>query len=123
MMLAGSKPLAVFSDAYSSTLEHCWFPERAFSLYVESGVFVRRDYVELAAQPLRGAGMRVLLFARPAEEWRIDAYISMRCAAAKSGWSEGFERLEGSLLGYEEWQTDAFLQLSKQRLSASAKLS
>jgi hypothetical protein len=34
----------------------------------------------------------------------------MLAAAAKAGWNEGFERLEGSLLGYEEWQTDLHLE-------------
>jgi hypothetical protein len=29
--------------------------------------------------------------------------------AAKANWNEGLERLEGTLLGYEEWQDDAFL--------------
>jgi len=48
--------------------------------------------------------------ARPTEAWRIDAYIMMMAAAAKAGWSEGFERLGGSLLGYEEWQTGLHLE-------------
>jgi len=43
----------------------------------------------------------------------------LRAAAAKSGWSEGFERLEGALLGYEEWQTDA--HLNRLRRGAHAK--
>ena len=30
--------------------------------------------------------------------------------AAKCGWSEGFERVQGSLLGYEEWQNDIFIE-------------
>jgi hypothetical protein len=34
--------------------------------------------------------------ARPTEAWRIDAYIMMMAAAAKAGWSEGFERLGGA---------------------------
>lgn len=32
-------------------------------------------------------------------------------AASKSGWSEGFERMHGSLLGYEDWQNDAHIAL------------
>jgi hypothetical protein len=53
------------------------------------------------------------------EAWRIDAYIIMMAAAAKAGWSEGFERLEGRLLGYEEWQTD--LHLERLRAGPHAK--
>jgi hypothetical protein len=30
--------------------------------------------------------------------------------AAKSGWNEGFERMQGSLLGYEDWQNDIFIE-------------
>jgi hypothetical protein len=64
-------------------------------------------------------GTRHLFYARPSEAWRIDAYIMMMAAAVKSGWSEGFERLEGSLLGYEEWQTDVHLE--RLRTSPHAK--
>jgi hypothetical protein len=39
----------------------------------------------------------------------------MLSVAAKTGWSEGFERLEGKLLGYKDWQTDIHLE----RLRAS----
>jgi hypothetical protein len=55
-------------------------------------------------------GIRHVFYAKSTVAWRIDAYIMMMAAAAKAGWSEGFERLEGSLLGYEEWQTDLHLE-------------
>jgi hypothetical protein len=64
-------------------------------------------------------GVRHVFYARPSEAWRIDAYIMMLAAAAKVGWSEGFERLEDSLLGYEEWQTD--LHLERLRAGPHAK--
>ena len=85
-----------------------------------AGKFVTREFVG----PLQGPpptdrsemlGIRRLFYARPSEAWRIDAYIMMITAAAKAGWSEGLERLEGSLLGYEEWQTD--LELERLRVS------
>jgi len=56
-----------------------------------------------------------VFYARPTEEWRIDVFIAMLSVAAKTGWSEGLERLEGKLLGYEDWQTDIYLE----RLRAS----
>jgi hypothetical protein len=28
----------------------------------------------------------------------------------KSGWNEGFERLEGALLGYENWENDYHIE-------------
>ncbi len=76
------------------------FVLRAFEPYVQSGKFVKRDYGRLWH----------VFYALPAEERRIDAFIAMLSVAAKTVWSEGFERLEGKLLGYEEWQTDIHLE-------------
>jgi hypothetical protein len=85
---------------------------------------VTREFVELLreAPPIdhpEVLGIRHVFYAHPSEAWRIDAYIMMLAAAAKAGWSEGFERLEGSSLGYEEWQTD--LHLERLRASPHAK--
>ena len=44
--------------------------------------------------------------------WRIDAFILLDHAAARSGWNETATRLEGALLGYEHWQTEEFLKAS-----------
>jgi hypothetical protein len=49
-------------------------------------------------------------FVLPRQEWRIDAMILLMDSAAKCGWSEGFERVQGSLLGYENWQNDIFIE-------------
>jgi hypothetical protein len=119
-MLKRGKPLAHFSDAYPAEPNEEIFPEQAFAPYVESGRFVKREFVEPLQEPPpkdhpHVRGIRHVFYARPSEGWRIDAYIMMMAAAAKVGWSEGFERLEGSLLGYEEWQTDVHLE----RLRAS----
>jgi hypothetical protein len=123
-MLSRGKPLAHFYDDYPSEPNEEIIPELAFAPYVSEGKFVKRELVE----PLQEAGppghahvrgIRHVFYARSAEAWRIDAYIMMRAAAAKAGWSEGFERLQGSLLGYEEWQTD--LHLERFRASPHAK--
>jgi len=113
-MLRRGKPFAHFQDEYPA--EHCEdiIPEDAFAPYVAQGIFEKREFVEpLLDPPPQGRqhirGIRFVLYARLSEAWRIDAYIMLRAAAAKAGWSEGFERLEGALLGYEEWQTDAHL--------------
>jgi hypothetical protein len=114
-MLTRGKPLAHFSDAYPSEPDEAIVPEQAFAPYVASGTFEKRVFVELLDEPppataphLRGT--LHVLYAPPRHAWRIDAFIMMLAAAAKAGWSEGFERLEGTLLGYEEWQTDAHLE-------------
>ena len=119
-MLERGKPLAHFCDAYPAEPNEEIFPEEAFRPYVENGTLVKREFVELLREPpprehphIRGN--RHLFYARLSEAWRIDAYILMMAAAAKAGWSEGFERFQGSLLGYEEWQTDVHLE----RLRAS----
>ena len=118
------KPLAHFSDAYPAEPDEEIFPEQAFAPYVDTGRFVRREFVEPLREPPpkehpHVRGIRHLLYARASEAWRIDAYIMMMAAADKAGWSEGFERLQRSLLGYEEWQTD--VHLDRLRASPRAK--
>jgi len=53
---------------------------------------------------------RRVLYALPNEAWRIEAYLLLWKTAEKSGWNAGFERMEGSLLGYEDWQHDLHVQ-------------
>jgi hypothetical protein len=36
-------------------------------------------------------------------------------AAAKSGWSPDFERLQGMLFGYEDWQNDWWINDLRKR--------
>jgi hypothetical protein len=121
-MLNKGKPLAHFSDEYPSGPDEEIIPELAFAPYVREGKFVMREFVEPLREPASKGhvrGIRHVFYAQSAEAWRIDAYIMMLAAAVKAGWSEGFERLEGSLLGYEEWQTD--LHLERLRAGPHAK--
>jgi hypothetical protein len=41
------------------------------------------------------------LYALPDQEWRIEAFLLLLKTAEVTGWNEGFERMEGSLLGWE----------------------
>jgi len=125
LMLAGKKPLSAFSEAYPSLdEERGLIPERAFQTHVESGRIIKREHLfppnenlpKLRGQP---SGTRRVLYALPGEEWRIDAYLLLWKTAEKVGWGEGFERLEGSLLGYEDWENDAFIDWQKQRKQAA----
>ena len=112
LMLAGSKPLAAFCGEYPPNINFEEIPVRLFDPFVEMGRFVKREYVE----PLRNErilGMRWVLYSLPSEVWRIDAFILLKHTASKTGWNEGFERMEGSLLGYAEWQNDIFSERSK----------
>lgn len=121
LMLEGSKPLACFSGQYPPASETEEFPERLFDPFVEQGRFVKREYVMLAgyggpALHRAGLRMRIVMYALPHQEWRIDAMTLLMDTAAKCGWSEGFERVQGKLLGYENWQNDIY----RKDLSASA---
>lgn len=114
-MLEGSKPLAVFSGGYPPNPDREEIPERLFDPYVDAGRFVKRERVFQPGPACERAGKprtatRTVLYALPQAASRIDAYILLQDTGAKSGWSEGFERMEGSLLGYEGWQNDIFIE-------------
>jgi hypothetical protein len=126
LMLVGKKPLSAFSEAYPSLdEERGLIPEKAFQKHVDSGRIVKREHI---SQPNENSpkfkGQRLatrrVLYALPGEQWRIDAYLLLWKTAEKVGWGEGFERLEGSLLGYEDWENDAFIDWQKQRKQAAA---
>jgi hypothetical protein len=106
LMLQGTKPLAVFCDALASSFDEAIIPEQAFAPYVDTGRIVKRTYV-VGEQPNQ---WRRVLYALPQEAWRIDAYLLMWDVAEKSGWNETLERMEGRLLGYEDWQCDFHIQ-------------
>ena len=110
MMLAGVKPLALFSDVLEDDPSPWTFPEDVFDPHVTAGTLVKREFVELGGVPPPHKGVRVLLYALSAEAWRIDAYILLREAGRREGWSDALERMEGSLLGYASWQNDAHLE-------------
>jgi hypothetical protein len=120
MMLDGSKPLAAFSGQHPANLDVEEIPERLFDSYVAAGRFVKREYFVPAGKPPTLGGQatstwRIVLYASKGQEWRIDAYILLYQVAAKAGWSESLERMQGSLLGYEEWQNDAFIEKKYKR--------
>ncbi|CAM4069018.1 hypothetical protein [Roseateles saccharophilus] len=116
LMLLGVKPLASFTDEYPADPCEEIIPEAAFRPHVQSGKLEQREYVELlVGTPPQSRpdlkGFRCMLYSLPGESWRMDAYIEMKARARVSGWSEELERLEGSLLGYEDWQTDAWIDM------------
>jgi hypothetical protein len=103
--------LASFHDVYPGDSDSRIIPEDKFEPFVRKGTISRREYIELGPHHK----IRMVIFALPAEEWRIDAYILMRNASRSVGWNDGFERMEGYLLGYEEWQCDAYFEARKKR--------
>jgi hypothetical protein len=117
LMLDGVKPFAAFADEYPSLTDVSVIPERLFDRYVAAGRFVKREYVGIKV--LKGHRTRRVLYARPDEAWRIDAYILLWHTGELIGWNESLERMEGFLLGYEEWQADAYIRAAKARTGAS----
>jgi hypothetical protein len=123
-MLNRSKPLAHFSDYYPPEPNEEIIPQHAFAPFVSSGLFEMRAFVKLLREPppkqaphVRGA--LHVFYAHAPESWRIDAFIELLDTSETQGWSEEFERREGTLLGYTPAQNDAHIE----RMLASAHAS
>ncbi|ANT51148.1 hypothetical protein [Mesorhizobium amorphae] len=113
LMLDGRKPLAVFYDAYPAQ----WLSETLgrFDPFVRSGRLAHRlidtPFTEAERARFPGfQGWRRAFFSLPGEEWRIDAFLLLSKVSAQTGWSEALERMEGLLLGYEDWQNDWWIE-------------
>jgi hypothetical protein len=55
-------------------------------------------------------GTRKVYYTAKGEEWRIPAMRLLLEAAAWAGWNEHFERIEGMLFGYEDWQNNWWIE-------------
>ena len=103
LMLAGSKPLAVFVDGRDR------FPEvvrrylRLFDRHVACGTIIRRDHFSKASWGER----HHILFALPGEEWRFQAMLDLMLA--EEPWTIDHERRQGELLGYDDWMNEHWL--------------
>ena len=104
LMLRGDKLLAVFADVEP-------FPDivsrylRLFDRHCAAGRLEKREYVDLG---LGDRSVLTVMYALPNESWRIDAMIELRRQLAS--WSPEAERMEGSLLGRQDWQNDIWLR-------------
>ncbi|KQQ24286.1 hypothetical protein ASF53_23085 [Methylobacterium sp. Leaf123] len=106
LMLEGRKKLAFMYYEYPP---HCFPGEDSFDRWVERGI-LHKEVVLEPFEPNPGSrfdGIRTAYYTPKGEEWRIPAFRQLRAAAEPAGgWNETFERLEGMLLGYEDWQND-----------------
>ncbi len=113
LMIDGSKPFSFFAESHPSPGTYK-IPEHLFDPYVDKGLFVKRQYcILLEHRNTRYGevnGVREVLYALKQEAWRIEAFILVRKTAAVSGWNSSIERLIGSLLGYEDWQNEAYIK-------------
>jgi hypothetical protein len=114
LLLDGRKKLARFAEAYPPmTFEG----EDRFDHWVAEGVLHREEVKEPFDSPIQtsrgqtNTGLRTIYYTPKGEEWRIPASKLIWDAAGKSGgWNEYFERLEGMLFGYEDWQNDWWIK-------------
>jgi hypothetical protein len=114
LLLDGRKKLARFSDYYPPMT---FKGEDRFDHWVAQGVLHREEVDEPLDPPYQTAreqiwnGHRTVYYTPKGEEWRIPAMKLICDASAKSGgWNEYFERLEGMLFGYEDWQNDWWIK-------------
>jgi hypothetical protein len=109
LLLDGRKKLAKMSDGYPP-----WnFPdEEIFDRWVLEGRLHKETTIEPFDRPSRRfEGLRTVYYTPKGEEWRIPATkLIWRAAEAAGGWNEYFERLEGMLFGYEDWQNDRWIE-------------
>ena len=119
LMRNGKKPLSAFIGRIPADDGFVEIPEYLFDPYVEDGSLQKHEIREAEERPVRGIeGHRIVLYAQTGEEWRLNAYALVRFVGNKIGWSEPLIRLEGILLGYEEWQNDAYVAQMKRGESA-----
>jgi hypothetical protein len=114
LLLDGRKKLARMSNVYPPiTFEG----EDRFDHWVAKGVLHREEVNEPFDPPIQTSrgqtclGHRTVYYTPKGEEWRIPASRLIWQASGKSGgWNEYFERLEGMLFGYEDWQNDWWIK-------------
>jgi hypothetical protein len=109
LLLNGRKKLARMIHEYPPmTFEG----EHRFDHWVTEGALHHEEDVESFPRPLGELlGLRTVYYTTKGEEWRIPAMRLIHQASGKSGgWNEYFERLEGMIFGYEDWQNDWWIE-------------
>lgn len=114
LLLDGRKKLARMSHAYPPMT---FDGEHRFDHWVAAGLLHREEVIEpFDASVKKYDGHRTVFYTPKGEEWRIPASKLIWQASSKSaGWNEHFERLEGMLFGYEDWQNDWWIDLGLKR--------
>jgi hypothetical protein len=115
LLLDDRKKLARFMYAYPR--EEAFDGEEAFDRWVANGVLHKEVVDEPFEEPIGDVQRaRTVYYTPKGEEWRVPALKLINKASDKSGgWNEHFERLEGMLFGYEDWQNDWWIKTCLQR--------
>ena len=109
LLLDGRKKFARMGESFPPEAH---YQEELFEPYVASGILHKVVEVSPYAKPIKLKdgrvfhGDRTVYYTSKGEEWRVAAWKLIFSASKKLGWNETFERLEGMLFGYEEWQMD-----------------
>jgi hypothetical protein len=125
LMINGTKQFARELDLYPP---YSHFQEEMFDRFVAEGLLHKEVFVTPFSAHLKlkdgrtYEGEREVCYSRKGQEWRIPAWRLVQSAFQKSHWNDDFERLEGMLFGYEDWQMDWWIaHIRERRLSASSK--
>jgi hypothetical protein len=125
LMIDGRKPFTRMGDSYPP---HQHYDEDLFDRHVALGTLHKKVQLEPFAEPVRYRdgqvleGLRTVYYTLKGEEWRIPAWKLVSEASRKSGWNDSFERLEGMLLGYDEWQNDWWAEHRRRHQQPFGKL-
>jgi len=118
LLLDGTKKLARFGEPYPPLGHH---GEELFDRYVAEGLLYKEVHIDSFDAPVRREGgeiiegLREVYYTPIGEEWRVPAMRLLWAATARCPWNVGFERLEGMLFGYEEWQIDWWICDARER--------
>jgi len=118
LMIDGRKSFALMGESYPP---HQHYDEDLFDRHVALGTLHKEVQLEPFAEPVRYRdgrileGYRTVYYTLKGQEWRIPAWKLVFEASRKSGWNDHFERLQGMLFGYEEWQNDWWLSDIRRR--------
>jgi hypothetical protein len=113
LLLDGRKKLA---NMYHEYPPMTFDGENRFDDWVANGALHREEVLEPFDHPMRNyQGVRRVYYTPKGEEWRVHAHkLIWKAAGESGGWNEYFERLEGMLYGYEDWQNDWWINTGLQ---------
>jgi len=111
LMIDGRKQFARMYEEYPPMRHH---HEEYFAPFVAQGLLHKEVDIQKFDEPIHSRGrvlegLRRVYYTRIGEEWRVAAWRLIEAASYKTGWNDTFERLEGMLFGYEDWQNDWWL--------------
>jgi len=115
LLLEDRKKLAWFVYAYPR--EEAFAGEEAFDRWVTNGVLHKEVVYQPFEKPVGDLSEgRSVYYTPKGEEWRISAHKLIEKASQRSGgWNDHYERLQGMLFGYEDWQNDWWIKSLAER--------